>query len=90
MAGCLPWHGPRMKMKTKKTIANVGEILENHIKKTVNKKTVTLNQVAPEIIAEKLKLKERLKKGFKSSERSFIPETISAAVKVPIKDSTIT
>ena len=57
-----------MKMKTKKTIANVGEILENHIKKTVNKKTVTLNQVAPEIIAEKLKLKERLKKGFKSSE----------------------
>ena len=55
-------------MKTKKTIANVGEILENHIKESVNRKIVTLNQVAPELIAEKLKLKERLINGFKSSE----------------------
>jgi len=55
-------------MKTQKTIADVGRILENHIKESVNKNTVALNQVAPELIAEKLKLKERLKKGFKSSE----------------------
>ena len=57
-----------MKVKTQKTIADVGRILENHINDSVNKKTSTLNQRVPELIAKKLKLKERLKLGFKSSE----------------------
>ena len=53
-------------MKTQKTIADVGGLLEDHINKSVNRKTSALDQIAPELIAEKLKLKERLKTGFKS------------------------
>ena len=53
-------------MKTQKTIADVGGLLEDHINKSVNRKTSALDQIAPELIAKKLKLKERLKTGFKS------------------------
>ena len=54
-------------MKTQKTIADVGQLLENHINNSVNKRTSALNQIAPELIADKLKLKERIKTGFKSN-----------------------
>lgn len=53
-------------MKTQKTISDVGRLLENHINDSVNKNTAALNQIAPELIAKKLKLKERLQMGFKS------------------------
>ena len=53
-------------MKTQKTISNVGRLLEKHINDSVNRNTPALNQIAPELIAKKLKLKERLKMGFKS------------------------
>ncbi len=55
-------------MKTQKTIADVGRILEDHIIDSVNRKTNALDQREPKSIAKTLKLKERLKFGFKSSE----------------------
>ncbi len=57
-----------MKIQTQKTISEIGKILENHIEDSVNKKTPALNQIEPELIASKLKLKERIKYGFKSLE----------------------
>ncbi len=57
-----------MKLKIQKTIADVGGVLENHISDSINKLTSALNQREPESIAKTLKLKERLKFGFKSSE----------------------
>ena len=57
-----------MELSTEKTIFEVAKVLENHIYDSVNKKTFALNQIEPELIAKKLKLKERLNSGFKSSE----------------------
>ena len=57
-----------MELSTEKTIFEVAKVLENHIYDSVNNKTFALNQIEPELIAKKLKLKERLNSGFKSSE----------------------
>ena len=58
-------------MNTKKIIANVGKILEDHIQKSRKRKTHALNQLAPEIVAKELKLKKYLKNGFDSSSEIY-------------------
>lgn len=53
---------------TEKIIQDVGQLLSNHLTKSKAAETPALNQQPPEVIAEELKLKERLNKGFKDSE----------------------
>jgi len=53
---------------TKKIIAEVGQLLEQHLANSKAQKTPALHQQAPAIIAQELQLKERLKKGFQGEE----------------------
>ena len=52
---------------TETIIAQVGQILEQHLVNSKAKETPALNQQAPETIARELRLKERLEKGFQGA-----------------------
>ena len=54
-------------MNTNEIITNVSKILDDHIQKSREKKTPTLKQQDPIVVAKKLNLKEFLKNGFNSS-----------------------
>ena len=53
---------------TETVIAQVGQLLQEHLTISKAKLTPALNQQAPEIIAQELLLKERLKKGFEGEQ----------------------
>ena len=54
-------------MNANEIISNVSKILDDHIQKSREKKTPTLKQQDPIVVAKKLNLKEFLKNGFNSS-----------------------
>ena len=53
---------------TEAIIAQVGQLLEQHLSHSKAKQTPALNQQAPETIAQELLLKERLKDGFQGED----------------------
>ena len=53
---------------TEKVIQDVGQLLADHLTKSKAGETPALNQQPPEVIAEELRLKERLNKGFIDSQ----------------------
>ena len=57
-----------MSQMTKAIIAQVGQLLEQHLGNSKAKLTPALNQQAPEVIAHDLQLKERLEQGFQGEE----------------------
>ena len=53
---------------TEVIIAQVGQLLDQHLSKSKAQETPALNQQPPQIIAQELQLKERLKHGFQGKE----------------------